>query len=297
MNLQKHMLLDEDGKRYAPRRGESPAVPRQGMQSGKRTRLIIKDGRIVAFVLLFGSFILYYIFTRMMEQGKAFKIRRLAPLEAMPEAVGRCAEMGKPIYYMPGIGTSLSLISGAYTLAGITILGRLASFAAKAGVRIRLFTVTIDAMPLIQETLKNAYAAEGRTEMYSDDDIELIANQSSLVSRYIGAVQREKPAAACLIGYLAYESVVLAEAGNLIGALQISGTVNLYQIPFLVASTDYTLIMEEVFAAAAAVSGDAGAVGPIAAEDMTKLVSLGIMILGMILAPLGIKFLVELLRM
>jgi hypothetical protein len=259
--------------------------------------MLLKDGRIVAFVLLFGSFILYYLFTRMMEQGKAYKIRSLAPLEALPEAVGRCAEMGRPIFYMPGIGTSLSLSSGAYTLAGITILGRLARFAAKAGVKLRLFTVTIDAMPLIQETIKNAYAIEGKGEEYSDDDIELIANQSSLVSRYIGAVQRENPAGACLIGYLAYESVVLAEAGNLVGAMQVSGTVNLYQIPFLVASTDYTLIMEELFAAAAAVSGDAGAVGPIVAEDLTKLVSIGIMILGMILAPTGIKFLVDLLRL
>ncbi len=267
------------------------------MQSEKKNEMILKDGRIIAFILLFGSFVLYYLYTRMMEQGKVFKIRTLAALEALPEAVGRCAEMGRPIFYMPGIGSSLSQSSGAYILAGITILGRLAHFAAKAGVKIRLFTVTIDAMPLIQETIKTAYAVEGKVEEYSDDNIELIANQSSLVSRYIGAVQRETPAAACLIGYLAYESVVLSEAGNVVGALQISGTVNLYQIPFLVASTDYTLIMEELFAAAAAVSGDAGAVGPIAAEDVIKFVSLGIMILGMVLAPLGITFLVDLLGM
>jgi hypothetical protein len=267
------------------------------MQNGKKNEMILKEGRIIAFVLLFGSFILYYWFTKMMEQGKVFKIRTLAALEALPEAVGRCAEMGRPIFYMPGIGSSLSLSSGAYILAGITVLGRLAGFAAKAGVKLRLFTVTIDAMPLIQETIKNAYAIEGKVEEYNDDDIELIANQSSLVSRYIGAVQRETPAAACLIGYLAYESVVLSEAGNIVGAMQISGTVNLYQIPFLVASTDYTLIMEELFAAAAAVSGDAGAVGPIAAEDVIKFVTLGIMLLGMVLAPLGITFLVDLLGM
>jgi hypothetical protein len=55
--------------------------------------------------------------------------------------------------------------------------------------------------------------------------------------------------------------------------------------------------MEELFAAAAAVSGDAGAVGPIAAEDLIKFVSIGVMILGMILAPTGIQFLVDLLRL
>ena len=264
------------------------------VKQGKK-KMLIKEGRVIAFVLLLGSFVMFYLFTRLIEQGKNYKIRTLPPLEALPEAVGRCAEMGKPIFYMPGIGTSLSLSSGAYILAGITILGRLARYAARAGVPLRLFTVTIDAMPLIQETIKNAYTIEGKLEEYSDDNIELIANQSSLVSRYLGAVQRENPAAACLIGYLAYESVVLSEAGNAIGALQISGTVNLYQIPFLVASTDYTLIMEELFAAAASVSGDAGAIGPIAAEDVIKFISIGIMILGLVLAPLQINFLVELL--
>jgi hypothetical protein len=257
--------------------------------------MILKEGRIVALILLIGSFILYYLYSQMIEQGKIFKIRTLPPLAAIPEAVGRCAEMGKPMFYCTGITSSLSNTSGAYTLASITILGLLSRELAKTGVRLKLFTSTIDAMPLIQETIKNSYELEGKPEDYSDDFIELIANQSSLVSRYLGSLQRENPAAACLIGSLAYESVVLAEGGNAIGAMQISGTVNYYQIPFLVASTDYCLISEELYAAAAAVSGEAGSVGPIAAEDVIKLITLGLTLLGVILAPLGITFLVDLL--
>ena len=249
--------------------------------------MVLKEGRLVALILLLGSFALYYIYTKLAEQGKEFKIRSLPPLEAIPEAVGRCAEMGRPMFYTTGITSSLSNTAGAYTLASITILGRLARHLAKTGVKLKLFTSTIDAMPLIQETIKNAYQMEGKPEDYSDDFIELIANQSSLVSRYLGALQRERPAAACLIGSLAYESVVLSEGGNTIGAMQISGTVNHYQIPFLVASTDYCLISEELYAAAAAVSGEAGSIGPIAAEDMIKLIILAIMLLGIVLGSLG----------
>ncbi|MCW4048762.1 MAG: hypothetical protein NWE89_03395 [Candidatus Bathyarchaeota archaeon] len=259
--------------------------------------MILKEGRIVALILLLGSFVLFYLYSQMIEQGKKITIRTLAPLEAIPEAVGRCAEMGKPMFYCTGITGSLSNAAGAYTLASITILGSLSRELAKAGVRLKLFTSTIDAMPLIQETIKNAYELEGKPEDYSEDFIELIANQSSLVSRYLGSLQRENPAAACLIGSLAYESVVLAEAGNTIGAMQISGTINYYQIPFLVASTDYCLISEELYAAAAAVSGEAGSIGPIAAEDVIKLITLGIMTLGVVLAPMGITFLVNLLGM
>ncbi len=259
--------------------------------------MILKEGRIAALILLLGSFVLYYFYTQMIEKGTRITIRTLAPLEAIPEAVGRCAEMGKPMFYTTGITSSLSNAAGAYTLASITILGYLSTLLAKAGVRLKLFTSTIDAMPLIQETIKNAYVVEGKAEDYNEDFIELIANQSSLVSRYLGSLQRESPAAACLIGSLAYESVVLAEAGNSIGALQISGVVNYYQIPFLVASTDYCLIGEELYAAAAAVSGEAGSVGPIAAEDVIKLFMLGLMAVGMILAPLGITFLINMLGM
>lgn len=261
----------------------------------KRKKMILKDGRIIALVLGIGSFLLYYWYSQLIEQGKEIKIRTLAALEAIPEAVGRCAEMGKPMFYTTGIGASLSSANGAYTLASITILGSLARQLAKSGVPLKLFTSTIDAMPLIEETIRNAFTIEGKPEEYSNDFIELIANQSSLVSRYLGSLQREMPAAACLIGSLAYEAVVLAEGGNTIGAMQISGTINYYQIPFLVASTDYTLISEELYAAAAAVSGEAGSIGPIAAEDVIKLVSLGVMILGVILAPLGISFLIDIL--
>ena len=270
---------------------------RKGMQTKKRIKMILKDGRIIALVLGIGSFLLYYWYSQLIEQGKEIKIRTLAALEALPEAVGRCAEMGKPMFYTTGIGASLSSANGAYTLASITILGRLSRLLAQAGVPLKLFTSTIDAMPLIEETIRNAYTMEGKPEDYSDDFIELIANQSSLVSRYLGSLQRELPAAACLIGSLAYEAVVLSEGGNTIGAMQISGTINYYQIPFLVASTDYTLISEELYAAAAAVSGEAGSIGPIAAEDVIKLVSLGLMILGLIIAPFGVSFLVDILGM
>jgi hypothetical protein len=269
----------------------------EGNAKEKRKKMVLKEGRIVALILILGSFALYWWYSKMIEEGKVIKIRTLPPLEAIPEAVGRCAEMGRPMFYCTGITSSLSNSAGAYTLASITILGLLSKHLAQTGVQLKLFTSTIDAMPLIQETIKNAYIAEGKPEDYQDDFIELVANQSSLVSRYLGSIQRETPAAACLIGSLAYESVVLAEAGNIIGAMQISGTVNYYQIPFLVASTDYCLISEELYAAAAAVSGEAGSVGPIAAEDVINLVTLGISVLGVILAPLGITLLVDLLGM
>ena len=45
------------------------------------------------------------------------------------------------------------------------------------------------------------------------------------------------------------ESLILAETGNTIGAIQVAGTAMPAQLPFFVAACDYTLIGEEFFAA------------------------------------------------
>jgi len=260
--------------------------------------MIVEEGKAFALLVLLLAYGLIYIYVRMAMRGKQIKARILPPLVAIPEAVGRCAEMGKPLVYTVGISTTISGGGGADVLAGISLLGYTAREAARAGVPLKLFTVTIDAAPLIEETIKTAYQTEGKLEDFKEDSIELIANQSSLVSRYLGWIQREQPASACLIGYLAYESVVLAEGGNTIGAMQISGTTNQYQTPFLVASTDYTLILEELYAASAEISGDHYSMGALAGEDVLKFFILAIMGVGLVLGLFGASnILINILRL
>jgi hypothetical protein len=52
------------------------------------------------------------------------------------------------------------------------------------------------------------------------------------------------------IGYFYAESMTLSEVGAQIGAIQIAATTNTAQLPFFIASCDYTLIGEEEYAAA-----------------------------------------------
>lgn len=259
---------------------------------------LVKEGRLIPLLLLVFSVILFYLYTRLVRQGREVTVRTLPAVEAIREAVGRCAEMGRPLLYTTGITSSISSgRSAADSLAGISILGHTVRLCARMGVPFKYFTATIDAYPLIEETVKNAYRQEGKIEEYDEDSIELIANQSSLVSRYLGYLQRERPASACLIGGLAYESVVLSEGGNTIGALQISGTVNYYQTPFLVASTDYTLIMEELYAASAEISGDPDSLGALAGEDILKIVVLALFLIGTVFGLMRNDFLIKLLGM
>ena len=68
------------------------------------------------------------------------------------------------------------------------------------------------------------------------------------------------------------ESLILAETGNSIGAIQIAGTAMPAQLPFFVAACDYTLIGEEFFAASAYLTGSPEELGSLKGQDIGKVI-------------------------
>jgi hypothetical protein len=95
---------------------------------------------------------------------------------------------------------------------------------------------------------------------------------------------REEPAACIYMGGFYAESLILAETGNHIGAIQVAGTAMPSQLPFFVASCDYTLIGEEFFAASAYLSGDPLQIGSLKGQDYGKFLSVLVLLLGIFLA-------------
>ena len=68
-------------------------------------------------------------------------------------------------------------------------------------------------------------------------------------------------------------------------------------LPFLVAGCDYSLIVEEIYAAGAILSRDEEMMGTIAGQDIGKLIAIGLLILGTILVNAGSNLLIDLLKL
>ena len=77
--------------------------------------------------------------------------------------------------------------------------------------------------------------------------------------------------------------------------MQIGGTNNTHQMPFLVATCDYMLLAEELFAAGAVVSQDPDMLGSIRGEDMMKWLLVAVMAVGFLLGAAGITAIADLL--
>ncbi len=232
---------------------------------------------LIALLLLSG-FILHYIFSA--QRGKELFIRRIAGLSAIDDAVGRATEMGKPVLFVTGIMD----VDDIQTLAGLNILGHVAKKTAEYDTKLLVPCCWALALSMAQEIVKSSYLATGRPDAYNPDNIRYItSDQFGFVAGVNGMMVREKPATTFYMGCFYAESLLLAETGNSIGAIQIAGTAMPSQLPFFVAACDYTLIGEELFAASAYLSREPKLLGSLKGQDVGKALIMISIVLGVFL--------------
>ncbi len=128
-------------------------------------------------------------------------------------------------------------------------------------------------MTAARETVQAAYLSAGRPEAFSPDKVYYVTDEQFGYVAYVqGLMVRERPAACFYMGAFFAESLILAEIGNSVGAIQIAGTAQPAQLPFFVAACDYTLIGEEFFAASAYLSREPDQLGSLKGQDVGKLI-------------------------
>ena len=216
------------------------------------------------------------ICTELARRGKPFYVRPIAGLQAIEEAVGRATEMGKPMLFVPGIQD---------IVAGLTILASVAKTAAEYDTALEVPTTRALVMTAAREAVQAAALAAGRPDYYNEDRIYYVTDeQFGYVASVCGWMYREQPAACFFLGKFYAESLILAETGNAVGAIQIAGTAETTQLPFFVAACDYTLLGEELFAASAYLSGEPAQLGMLKGQDFGKLAAMMLIVVGCLIA-------------
>lgn len=242
-------------------------------------------------MLLFSAAILWNIYDA--RSGKDIFVRRIPGLEAVDEAIGRATEMGRSILY----STGMAGVSGVATIASMTILGQVARRTADYETALRVPCRDPIVLNVVREMVKTAYLEEGRPDAYNEDDIFFITeSQFAYAAGVEGMMLREKPAAIFLQGTFYAESLILAETGNSVGAIQIAGTDSEHQLPFFIAACDYTLIGEELYAASAYLSREPMLLGSLRGQDWGKLLIFAAIVLGVVLELSGVSWITTLLQ-
>lgn len=241
-------------------------------------------GLVTCIVLIF-FFIIYG-----KKKGKLF-IREIAGLQAIDDAIGRATEMGKPILYSAGLGK----MDRVATMASMNILGTVAEKVAEYNTPLIFPNYDPVVMAVAQEVVKESFTRAGHPEFYNPDNIFFVTqSQFGYVAAVDGIMVRQKPATNLFLGTFEAESLILAETGNSIGAIQIAGTDSTIQLSFFIVACDYTLIGEELFAASGYLTKDPMVLGSIKGQDFLKILIIILVLAGGILATFNSEFLTKL---
>ena len=234
------------------------------------------------FMLIFSIVILVY--TEWAKSGKELFIRKISGLDEVEEAVGRATEMGKPVLFIPG----LQEIDEIETIAGISILGRVARITARYETPLLVPVRYPMVLAAGQEVVQQAYIEEGKSDSYNKDIVRYVAGeQFAFTATVNGIMTRTRPATNIYMGAFFAESLLLAETGNAAGSIQIAGTAQPAQLPFFIAACDYTLMGEELYAASAYLSREPLLLGGLKGQDWMKILLIILILIGIITTSFG----------
>ncbi|HZO90710.1 MAG TPA: DUF6754 domain-containing protein [Chthonomonadaceae bacterium] len=221
--------------------------------------------------------------TILMARRRQLFIRRIQGLTAIDEAIGRATEMGRPMLCCPGLGGI-----DVPTLQALSIITYIVRASARFGTRVIVPVSDPTTFPIIEEAIRDAYVAEGRPEQFNSNDIRFLSNrQFAYAASVAGLIWREQVASCFLFGLFYAESLIFAETGQQVGAIQVAGTPSTTQIPFFIAACDYVIIGDEFYAASAYLSREPTLLGSLVGQDICKGILILLVLIGAALVSLA----------
>ncbi|MCM2271286.1 MAG: hypothetical protein NDJ18_01840 [candidate division Zixibacteria bacterium] len=249
-----------------------PAADPAWLDTGKLPTLV---AAVIAIAV-----VLYTTYHR--TSREAYRPRPIAGLRAVDDAIGRATEMARPVVFTPGWGGD---IQRPTTIASMNILGQVAEKTALYDCRLIYPTHDPVIQSVAQEVVRESYARAGFADRFREEDIRFVSSsQFGYAAAVEGIISRQKPAAVLMLGTFEAESLIIAETGNTVGAIQIAGTDSTIQLAFFIVACDYTLIGEELFAASGYLSNDQAILASVRAQDMLKFVIAAVLVIAIIWA-------------
>ena len=226
------------------------------------SKLPVLIGAVVSFLV-----VLYTTYHK--KRRESYRMREIAGLKAVEEAIGRATEMARPLLFTPGWGGD---IQRPTTIASMNILSQVALTTARYDCPLIYPTHDPVIMSVAQEVVRESYTRAGYPDRLRTDNIQYVSSsQFGYAAAVDGMITRLKPASIFLLGTFEAESLILAETGNSVGAIQIAGTDSTIQLSFFIVACDYTLIGEELFAASGYLSGDRSILASVRSQDILKI--------------------------
>ncbi|HLF25467.1 MAG TPA: DUF6754 domain-containing protein [Anaerolineae bacterium] len=237
---------------------------------------------VVVLVLPIAS----WVFSLAIRRGRVPQLRPLPALDIVQGQLGRGIETGHPAHISIGAG-GIAGEDTLVTLAGASIVDSVAQEAADTGAPPTVTVADGTALILAQDMLRRPHTRRGDISGYDPLDVQLLGvTPFQYAAGALEFIGHAHPVSNVMIGSFGPEVGLIAEQGVREGLTQVGGSVDARALAVLHPSVDHLLIGEDVFAAPAYLDQRPSHLGRLQAQDLTRFVLVGVILLAVILQAL-----------
>lgn len=238
-----------------------------------------------------------YYYLNKIKTGKPLpKIRRLAAFDAIVEGVGRAVETGKMVFVESGFATLTRGQFAPMTMAGMNVLRYTATLCAQRDAKLQFGATATEILPLAEGIVEEAYKAAGKGEDFNEGMVQYFGEGFSGNMAEASYIVANGCACLIMVGAFSTSCLVLLGSSRRSGAIAIGGTGRWIMMYAFGVAADYIFIVEDIYAAGALASGDTTIMTTLAVEDILKVISLILSVLGGLLVMMAFDF-VSLIKM
>jgi len=234
----------------------------------------------------------YYYFSKTKDpEWKPF-IRHIPALDAIKEGVGKSVEENKPVHFAMGAsGGQLYSTLVSMTLTALAFLRYLAIMCAEYGARLIVhMPYQTESIPIIEGTVREAYAFAGKPELYRREDLRYYGYGSLTWTQGVTASYAEEDVGLNLsVGIFYSDCPISLEMAHIMGGMNIGGTGRWIMVYAFAMMCDYVFLGEEIYAAAAQISKDPIMLTGILIEEVGKFFTYIMLFLGLVLNAVGVN--------
>jgi hypothetical protein len=238
------------------------------------------------FILLCLGLILYYILSDH-TQAK-INLRSIQAFSHFRREVDLAVEAGKRLHISLGRG-NINDLQGGSAFIGLTILDRCARAASNSD-RPPMTTSGDGVITILsQDTLQSTYRSLATEQRYDPTNARLTGlSPMAYAAGAMPTIHDEQISANIFAGHFGTEIALLTEAGERSRSLTVGGSDSIHAQAVLYATSDETLLGEELYAAGAYLGAGVAHSASLRAQDILRWVLIVAIVIGAILKLLGI---------
>lgn len=238
-----------------------------------------------AVILVFIGLMLF--FRTRIHRGASVHLRPIPAYDLIRRQLGQAVETGQRLHLSMGTG-GIGGVDTAVSLAAWPVLGLLADPVTSPDAPPIVTVADPTLLPVALDAVRRA-EQRSRTALPRDAAM-LVAPRPLVYAAATGTLLRDqKPLANVAIGAFGPEAVLMLQAGEEAGAVQMAGSADpLGQAVMTVAAGAPTIVGEEIFAGGAYLCHEPSHVASLMTQDVWRVVLIGVMLIGALLRTLGV---------